>query len=139
MRCVLIQCTNSKRSEPAMATNLYDESAYYRKMRAYAKATGNKWYILSAKHGLLQPAEWVEPYDEFGLTGSQAHTIASELKLKGIDEVEIIAGTKYTDPLIPELEAKGIDVIELCAGMAIGERMAELDRLKEQAENHSLC
>jgi len=137
-KAILIQCTKSKRDEAAMASNLYDESTYYCKMREYAAATGKPWFILSAKHGLLQPAEYIEPYDEFGLSPSQAHTIASRIELKGYDSVEVIAGKKYTDPLTPELEAKGIEVIEKCRGLSIGERMQRLDELIAAEQNESI-
>jgi len=53
----LIQCTNSKRDSVALARNLYDESRYFRLMRAWAEDRGDPWFILSAKHGLVPPGE----------------------------------------------------------------------------------
>jgi len=38
-------------------------SPLFRKASAYAEATCDRWFILSAKHGLLAPDEVVEPYD----------------------------------------------------------------------------
>lgn len=138
-KAILIQCTKSKRDEAALATNLYDESTLFNKMKEYAKATGCDWYILSAKHGLVQPSEWIEPYDEFGLTEPQAYFIAEGIKVKGYDEVELIAGDEYTFHLTPELEAHAIDVMELCQGLSIGKRMAKLDELISEESNHNLC
>jgi len=137
-KAVLVQCTDSKRDEKSMAQNLYDESTYFCKMRAYAIATGAPWFILSAKHGLVHPNTEIEPYDEFGLSISQSQKVAEQLKLKEYDEVEIIAGSKYTNTLTPELESHGIDVIELCRGMGIGERMSELERLTKKVKHESL-
>jgi len=137
-KAILIQCTKSKRDEAAMASNLYDESTYYCKMRQYADATGQPWFILSAKHELLDPKTHIDPYDEFGLTERQAETIAEELVDAGFDTVEVIAGKKYTNPLTPELEAKGIEVIEKCRGLSIGERMQRLGELIAAEQNESI-
>ena len=135
-KAILIQCTKSKRDEPATASNLYDESTYYCKMREYADATGHPWFILSAKHGLLDPQTYIEPYDEFGLTERQAETVAEELVDAGFDTVEVIGGKKYTNPLTPELEAEGIEVIEKCRGLSIGKRMQRLGELAAAAEQN---
>jgi hypothetical protein len=134
---ILIQCTNSKRSEAAKAKNLYDESDYFRKMRKYAEATGEMWFILSAKHGLVDPETVIEPYDAFGLSEDQAKEIATEVAQQ-TEYVEIIAGKKYTNPLTPELEKHGIDVLELCRGMGIGERKQNLNQKTAALVNQSL-
>jgi len=126
-RITLIQCTASKRDEPALAEDMYDPSAYFRAMRSWAKDRGDSWFILSAKHGLVAPDNRLKPYDERGLTTQQAKEIAEELHGKGVDTVHITAGRDYTNPLIPELERWGIDVVNHFAGQRIGERMASLD------------
>jgi len=132
MRVTLIQCTNTKRDGRHKAKDLYDESAYYRIMRDWARSTGNPWYILSAKHGLLEPMRVVGDYNEVGISHTQAVDIATELDDNGVTEVLITAGKKYTNPLTPELERLGIDVIEVCRGMMIGKRMAKLKELTEE-------
>jgi hypothetical protein len=123
----LIQCTATKRDTAAPARDLYDESAYFRKMRAWAEARNDPWFILSAKHGLLNPHSGVEPYDERGLSVEQAKEIADTFTQWEFTAVHVCAGRDYLDPLTPELEAKGIDVVDSFAGLRIGERMRELD------------
>ena len=60
----LVSCVKTKRDEPAPPKNLYT-SAYFEKMRSYAEQYHDDWWILSAKHGLLDPdGEPIEPYDE---------------------------------------------------------------------------
>jgi hypothetical protein len=135
---ILIQCTKSKRDEPAKAKNLYDESDYFCKMRAYAEATDTMWFILSAKHGLLDPNTTVEPYDEFGLSEKQAEEIATEIANGPDQYVEICAGSEYKDPLIPELETRGIDVLELCRGMKIGARKQHLQQKTDRMMHDTL-
>lgn len=135
---ILIQCTNSKRDRPAQAKHLYDTSTYFCKMRDYAEATGDQWYILSAKHGLLSPTAEIDPYDEYGLSEQQAKTIAAEISRSETEYVEIIAGSAYTDVLTPELESHGIEVKERCRGLKIGERMQKLDNLTRSLTHKTL-
>ena len=135
----LIQCTNSKRDEQSPARDLYDESDYFCKMRAWAEARNVPWFILSAKHGLLHPDTVIEPYDERGLHNGQARDIARELSNGGVGLVYLCAGKDYTDPLIPVLERSGIDVVDNFAGMRIGERRKELHKRTAEIVNGSLC
>lgn len=132
-RVTLIQCTDSKRDESAKARDLYDESRYFRKMRAWAEdrevAYGSPWFILSAKHELVAPDEVLEPYDAFGLSEEQAESIAADLDGMGVTATDVTAGRKYTDPLIPALERRGVDVVNHFAGKRIGAR----ERLLKQA------
>jgi len=128
---ILIQCTNTKRDEPAPAKDIYDESRYFRKMRSWAVAMAESrncgWGILSAKHGLLHPEREIKPYNERGLSDRQCETIATTLDRRGVGTVHITAGRDYTDGLIPELEKRGIDVINHFAGCRIGEREKRLE------------
>ena len=59
---ILVGCVKTKRSHVAPARDLYD-STLWRWRRAYAEASGCRWYILSAKHGLLAPDVEISPYD----------------------------------------------------------------------------
>lgn len=127
----LIQCTNTKRDERAFARDLYDPSAYFRKMRAWARSRGAPWYILSAKHGLVAPTDELFPYDERGLSESQAEQIATELATRGVTCVHVCAGRDYLDPLTPALEQRGIDVVDSFTGLRIGERMAKLEEASD--------
>lgn len=135
----LIQCTDSKRGHSAPARDLYDESAYFCRMRAWAKARGDPWYILSANHGLVHPDTRLDPYNERGLSESQAETIATQLHADGVDIVHITAGRDYTGPLVPALESRGIDVVNHFAGERIGARRQLLKQATRELENKSLC
>lgn len=125
-RVTLIQCTDSKRSDPSAAWDLYEPSSYFRDMRAWARARGNPWYILSAKHGLLEPQAMVTEYDARGLSEQQAERIATTLADSGVSVVDVTAGRDYTDPLIPALERRRMDVIDHFAGHPIGVRQQKL-------------
>ena len=58
----LVGCSSAKLSRPAPARELYT-SPLFRKASTYAELTCARWFILSAKHGLLNPDQVVEPYD----------------------------------------------------------------------------
>jgi len=128
-KATLISCTNAKRDHESPARMLYDESTYFRKMRAWAESRPGRWYILSAKHGLLSPDEPVAPYNERGLSEEQAGQIAFELDERAISRVYVCAGRDYLDPLEPALEELCVDVVDPFAGMRIGERMEKLGEL----------
>lgn len=59
---VLVGCVKTKRPTTSAAKELYN-SPLWRCRRAYAERLGRPWFILSAKHGLLDPDERIDPYD----------------------------------------------------------------------------
>src|SRR5690348_13662048 len=61
LRVALVGCVKKKRQVPTAAGDLY-QSELFRKCRACA-IKADRWYILSAEYGLLQPQQVVEPYD----------------------------------------------------------------------------
>lgn len=61
-RVGLVGCSSTKLSRPAPARELYT-SALFRKASEYAERTCDRWFVLSAKHGLVHPDTVVEPYD----------------------------------------------------------------------------
>ena len=142
-RIVVAQCTGSKRDGTHAARDLYDESAYFRKQRAYAE-TADKWFIQSAKYGLLEPDESVESYDthakELEDPEAWAEAIANHLdsEVGKPAVVELLGGKRYADPLTPALEARGFDVVEPFRGLGIGERMAALDTKVTEVSHASL-
>ena len=59
---ILVGCVKLKHRRASLARDLYASTAWkYR--RSYAESHYCPWYILSAKHGLLDPDTWIEPYD----------------------------------------------------------------------------
>lgn len=65
MEVGLVSCTKSKKDSPSKPKELYMESSLFRKMRNYCESNHDDWYIISAKHNLLNPdGEPIEPYNE---------------------------------------------------------------------------
>jgi hypothetical protein len=62
-RIGLVGCVKGKQSRAAPAADLYT-SALFKGRRRWVAQTCDRWFILSAKHGLVLPSEVLEPYDE---------------------------------------------------------------------------
>lgn len=62
IRVGLVGCSAQKLAAAAPARELY-VSQLFRKASAYAEATCDRWYVLSAKHGLIHPDTVIKPYD----------------------------------------------------------------------------
>jgi hypothetical protein len=144
-RIVLVQCTAEKRDGRHRAKNLYDESTYFRKQRAYAQAKGDYWLILSAKYGLVDPNSIIDSYDlhvdDLEDTETWATDIATDLAdgpASPPATVEILGGRSYADPLVPELERLGYDVVEPLCGLGIGERMSKLAEMTTEVTHARL-
>ena len=135
MEIGLVSCTKKKRQEPSPPAELYMESPYFRKMRAYSEENHDQWFILSAKYGLLEPGgEPVEPYNETlrNATVDEKREWAKdafkqlqsqELLDKGVTLV-VHAGRDYYRELLPLLEETKVEIKIPTEGFAIGEKMA---------------
>lgn len=58
----LVSCVKGKATGPCPAKDLY-QSALFRKMRAYAEREADRWFILSAEHGLVAPDTILSRYE----------------------------------------------------------------------------
>lgn len=135
MEIGLVSCTKSKRDQAAKPIDLYMESAFFRKARAYADANHDTWYILSAKHHLIAPeGPAIEPYDET-LSGASverkrdwAQTICSQLQgedlLSDGNRLVVHAGRDYYDKLLPLLDEFPVEVETPTDGLQFGKTLA---------------
>jgi hypothetical protein len=122
----LVGCASQKLGRPAPARELYI-SQLFKKASAYAEASCDRWYILSAKHGLVHPDTVLEPYDiRLGTnhrTSPPIHQWADMVKgqlyaeLAGLENVTLIAlaGEQYRTALrdVPwpvEIPMKGLGI-----------------------------
>jgi hypothetical protein len=130
----LVSCVKTKRDEPATPKDLYT-SDYFMKMRAYVEQYHDGWWILSAKHGLLDPdGGLIEPYDET-LSGARvarkrewAERVADQLDEEGLlsDGLTLVlhAGKDYYEELLPLIEDTRVMVEIPTEGLYIGEKKA---------------
>lgn len=129
----LVQCGKRKQQRPCLARNLYT-GTLFAKTRAYVESLGCAWFILSAKHGLIEPDRIIAPYDET-LKGSPvamrrkwAQDVAPQLlcHVAAGDTVILLSGTDYTEFLVPYLTNAGVIVEDPMRGMRNGKRLAWL-------------
>lgn len=137
MEIGLVSCTKSKREQASLPKNLYDESVFFKKASQYVKVNHDEWYILSAKHGLLEPdGETIEPYDDTlsGATTQRkkewSNNVYQQLREKDIltdvDELVFHTGRDYYDELLPLLDDAEYDVMTRTPtdGLQYGETLA---------------
>ena len=134
-RLYLISCVGTKLSTAAAARDLY-VSDWFRKARAYVEATAQPWFILSAKHGLVHPADVIEPYEKtlnsmpIAERREWARAVLAEIepRLTTARSVVVLAGQRYREFLEPALSRRGVTVIVPMAGLRIGEQLSWLNR-----------
>lgn len=134
MRVGLVGCVKAKRRTPAAARDLYT-SPLFRGGRLTVEQNCDRWFILSARHGLLTPDTVIEPYDETLSTASRAHRrhwsanvlgqLRTELGDLAAHEFEVHAGAAYCEfGLVAGLRDAGADVDLPLARLRMGERLA---------------
>ena len=135
MEIGLVSCTKSKQDEPAKPADLYLESAFFRKARAYIEANHDQWYVLSEKHHLLEPdGPPIESCEET-LSGAStdkkrewAETVFNQLESSGFlsngSHLVFHAGRDYYDELVPLLEETPVTVEIPTEGLRYGETLS---------------
>lgn len=130
----LVGCAAAKLRRPAPARELYT-SQLFKKAAAYAEANTDRWYVLSAKYGLVHNRAVIEPYDmKLGHKSGPpiwdwAAMVADQLDtaVKGCDDVEllVLAGEQYRTFLRRWV---GGPVRVPMEGMGIGQQLGYLTR-----------
>lgn len=135
---VLVACSGMKLDRPAVARDLYS-SPLFKKSRAWAERNGDEWEILSALHGLIEPGQYIAPYDltlsrmsvryrrdwaEHARNGLRV-LLALRKPVRPITKIIFLCGKLYEDALPPETLAEACFPLR---GLEIGERLAWLNR-----------
>ncbi|MFZ6005759.1 MAG: DUF6884 domain-containing protein [Actinomycetota bacterium] len=142
LRIGLVGCVKQKASRAMPAADLY-ESTLFEGRRAFVKLSCDRWWILSAEHGLVHPASVLEPYDRALKDMGRAERRAwSEHVLRSLDDaegdldgavVEIHAGAEYRDFGVTDgLRRRGCQVEVPTEGMRIGRQL----QFYAQARHH---
>lgn len=141
MRIGLVGCVKKKRDEAVPACDLY-VSPLFRGRRAYVEATCDRWFILSAKHGLLSPSEVLDPYQDSlkekpaaakrAWATSVVAQITAALDVAGMI-FEVHAGSSYRDfGLVEGLRHRGAEIEIPAEHLSQGEQLAFYGRLGER-------
>lgn len=140
---IVIGCGKAKLAEEAEAAELYTGSLFVA-ARRYAVASGQRWAILSAEHGLVLPGERLKPYDRklrmkgVELTSWALRCADRFVQVFGTDVgiVEVLAGHPYAWPFRNELfwVAGGVQTTEPLEGLGLGARLQWLKLGRERME-----
>ena len=132
-KTILVACGSKKQAHKCEAEYLYI-SSLFRKSRDYARISGHPWYILSGKHGLLNPASIIEPYDlSLKRLGKKEQKHWAKKVLKSLNEVGIqgniitfLAGQTYRKNLVPALLNHGYSIEIPLEAIPIGKQISWL-------------
>jgi hypothetical protein len=150
-RLLLLGCGKKKQPEgwSGFAEDLYTGSLFVAKKR-YAVSTGHKWFIVSAKFGLLYRLRTVSPYEqsiedlpphavlEWALELATDLLYTRDRKQQLVSPknilIELHMGASYAKPLEPVLNAIGFQTVWPTKGMSQGQQMHWYSsRIKQQA------
>lgn len=142
MRIALVSCVKAKRPVPSPAGDLYT-SPLFRGLRHYATSLADRWFILSAEHGLLHPEHVVAPYERtlVGMPSIDRRRWAERVLVQLLPalpagaEVLILAGMTYREFLVPELRRHGHVVLIPMEGLAIGKQLQFLKCYQDSTAN----
>lgn len=135
MEIGLVSSTKRKRAEAAKPADLYMESAYFKKTRAYAEENHDSWYILSPKHHLLDPnGPEIEPYENDTLGSMSddekedwAQTVFEQMQDRDViqdgNRLVFHTGRDYYDLLAPLLEDTGVGTDLPTEGLKLGQTL----------------
>lgn len=135
----LISCVKTKQNKTVAAKDLYT-SALFTKNASYAATIADKWFILSAKYGLLDPEDVIDTYNETLSKASVSvkkvwsHNVYLKLlpHLNPGDSIIFLAGENYREYLIPLLGNFPVNVQVPMKGLSIGNQLKWLNsRLRE--------
>jgi len=132
-RIGLVACAKSKRDKALPAKELYSSELFKKTIR-YSHRSYDRWYILSAKYGLVEPDTVLQPYDEtlnskpFGERRRWADKTAKQLEsiLPGPDQCLVFfhAGATYREFLFEKLVERGYHCEIPLKGLGIGKQLA---------------
>ena len=133
-RIVLISCVSKKLSHLAKVRDLYTSPLFRLNLRYAESLKPDGIYVLSAKHGLLDLEQEVEPYEqtlnamksqEIRLWAAKVLRQLSEVSSPEVNEFVFLAGDRYRKYLLPHIKHARIPL----QGLRIGEQLSKLKEL----------
>ena len=131
----LVACVSEKHARSMPARELYC-SPWFQKARAFVERQAGEWLILSAKYGLVEPDQVIEPYNE--TLNEKSIDERREWSRKVVRELQphcpagtsvaFLAGEKYREFIAPALSELGCRVEVPMEGFGIGEQLHWLSK-----------
>jgi hypothetical protein len=137
----LVACVSTKLSTKSPARELYI-SPLFQKARSYAESRFDEWYILSAKHHLLDPDSVIAPYEKtLNNMPKQARREWSEQTYQGIlstiqngSTLAFVAGERYREDLVKRLQEDGYTIRIPLEKLSIGIQLSWLNKIQDESE-----
>lgn len=131
-----VSCAKLKRNSACAAKDLYISSRF-KWSRLIAEHHAGCWFILSARHGLVDPNEVVAPYEQ---TLKAAKVVERREWARRVFEaichrapakstILLLAGFDYAGQLVPLLKGRGHAVSQPLEGLSQGRGLSLLSRL----------
>src|ERR1700722_713374 len=122
----LVSCVKLKRGVRSAAKDPYI-SAWFQKARRYVEATGDPWFILSAKYGFFAPDDVIDPYEQTlkRMMADDRRTWAKDvqadlIKLPNTRRIVVLAGAAYRTLLVDCLRRLApVEVPMECLGLGL--------------------
>jgi hypothetical protein len=131
----LVSCVSKKQSKRTSAKDLYC-SEWFKRASRVASSSGSRWFILSAKYGLVGSDERIAPYEEtlntFKIEARRqwAARVIKQWRKRQLRarRIVILAGSRYREFLLPYLREQAEVQIPL-KGLPIGRQLQRLGRM----------
>ena len=138
----LVSCVGQKRDCACRADQLYT-SAWFVKARRLAEERSDRWYILSAEYGLLEPSRIVGPYENTLNSMSKAQRVEWARRVvralvawtDTTERITMLAGARYREYVVPELRSLGFSVEIPMEGLRIGQQLRWLNAQLARGED----
>jgi len=143
-RIVLVGCSKKKQKITSRAADLYT-SPRFLKAKRFAESHSDRWYVLSAKHGLLLPNDEIAPYDlSLDMMDVQERARWATEVLDALepcvspgDEVTILAGPSYQKDVARGLTAMGAKVHAPLESQPIGRQLRLLNEMNRPSKKEA--
>lgn len=120
----------------ALAQNLFT-APLYKRSRAYAMARCERWYIISARYGLVEPDRLIDPYEMTLDTMTEMErfkwaelviSLLSRQRLSINDTLVLLGGSAYQSILMPVIQARSYKVSTPLKGLNAIQQLDWLDK-----------
>ncbi|MGC0389142.1 DUF6884 domain-containing protein [Bradyrhizobium sp. USDA 241] len=133
MRVAFVSCVKTKADSARPAERLYI-SPWFVMARRYAHAIADRWFILSAAYGLVEPDRVIEPYEKtlnkmpIAERRGWAKLVTKQMDLAQVrgDEAVVLAGLNYRRHLEMPLLDRFKEIVVPMPGFAFGEQLSWL-------------
>lgn len=145
-RIGFVACSKTKSARRRPAAALYTSTLFRKSLLAAIDRT-EKVYILSAKHGLLNCNDAIEPYDVTLKAMKRAERIAwgeriglqLDAVLRPRDTAVFLCGEEYLAPLRFDLERLKVAIEDPLDALSLGPRLSLLGHLNGEAELRAMA